>query len=908
MNTLLEEFIRHANDSPDSTALIEGSSGRCVTYGELAAYAGGIAKKLYDSGVRPRDRVAVSIERGTSLIACVLGVLYAGAVYVPVNPSQPLQRRGVIYKKAGIRYCLTYKNSLAAEYTDCNNIFADGYEETICGELPQAYAADEEDTAYIIFTSGSTGEPKGVEIQHGAAMNTINDIKERYGISADDVAIAVSAIDFDLSVFDVFGLLSAGGSIVLLGESDKKEPQDWIRYIKNYSVSVWNSVPALFEMLMYSLEDAEQLDSVRLVLLSGDWVKKTAFTDMKKHCKNAELVALGGATEASIWSNYFEVREVRDEWNAIPYGYPLTNQKFRVVKDNKDAGVNETGELWIGGKGLARGYVGDEKLTADAFVYDSGERWYRTGDLGYFDDEGKMIFSGRMDQQVKINGMRIELGEAESKLLACKGIKTASVMVKRSEEASVLVAVLEPEQHEASGKFSKEFRPVELGTENDNRQAEAAVRRFVANVLSELNDDSEISEKLSGAYALWKCWSSSHPADGENGGKWDGILTSRKELYKRIFRGEEMPQALLEDTELSPSALFISSDEGRAVMQRLNAELKRCIDEKKEDGRNVKIALLNGKQGDIYLQTIEAVSAYGGAVELTYFESSEGLLSDAKERFSGINADISYKKLTYPYVDTALTETADIVVISNGLHTFADVDKGLRFVQLLMKNDALLLAYDNNKMGAMGIVTAGVLENGFADYDEKRKKASSPMLTREQWCSALERNGFRYVTGEDITDNDSFIFCAHGKTSADASQADILRHCMDNLLEYMIPQQILYTVEWQLSANGKVDRKRILEHFELESRSVGTEPATDTERELAEIWSKLLGGRKIYREENFLEAGGDSLTVSRMIADIRNKYGVQLGMKDVFLEPTLVYVASLIEEQLTDTEFEEGEL
>lgn len=908
MVTLLEGFIRSVQSRSDNIALVEGVNGRSITYGELNCYAAAIAKKLSENGVRPHDRIAVSFKRGTTLIAAVLGVLYAGAAYVPVDPSQPLNRRAAIYEKAGIKHCLTFSGSLASEYNDCCNIIVDELQDLELAELPEAYSADVEDTAYIIFTSGSTGVPKGVEIQHGAAMNTITDIQKRYGIIADDRAIAVSSIDFDLSVFDIFGLLSVGGSVVLLDESTKKEPQEWIRYVNRYSVTLWNSVPALFEMLMYSLEEDEQLESMRLVLLSGDWVKKTVFTEMKKHCKKAELVALGGATEASIWSNYFEVKEIRDEWNAIPYGYPLTDQKFRVVKDKKDASVNEIGELWIGGKGLAKGYVGEDKLTADSFVYDSGERWYRTGDLGYFNDEGVMIFAGRMDQQVKVNGMRIELGEVENKLASCEGIKTASAMVKRNDDASVLVAVLEPEQLQPSDDLKADFVSSALNSASYPKQAEAAVRRFAADIISDFKDESMVAENLSEAFGLWRKWSASNPADETDGGKWDDILSSRKELYKKIFKGEEMPQVLLEDDVLSPSELFINSEEGKALIQKLNEQVRNCIISRETCGRKINIALLNGKQGDIYISALNNIIDLKDNVNITYYESSEGLLSDAKECFADIDIDIEYKKLIYPYADIALAETADIVVIPNGLHAFSDVDKGLRFVQIIMKNDALLLALDNKDIGAMGIITAGVLENGFAGYDEKRKKASSPMLTKEEWCSALKRTGFRSVSGEEFTDNGYFIFKAEGKTASNADYDTIYSHCRANLLEYMIPHQMLYTVDWQLSANGKVDRKKILEQFELENSSVGTEPASDTEKGLAEIWSELLGGRKIYRENSFLEIGGDSLTISRMIADIRNKYGIQLGMKDVFSKPTLVYIASLIDEQLAETEFEEGEL
>ncbi|HKT01471.1 MAG TPA: non-ribosomal peptide synthetase, partial [Rugosimonospora sp.] len=281
--------------------------------------------------------------------------------------------------------------------------------------LAAPVTVDPDQLAYVIYTSGSTGEPKGVEITHRAAGNTVADINQRYGVGPDDRVLAVSALDFDLSVYDIFGLLSAGGAVVLIGADERREARRWAGLVRRWRVTVWNSVPALLDMLLTAAESAGLPDSLRLAMVSGDWVGLDLPGRLAAACPQARLVALGGATEASIWSNAYEAGEVPAHWRSIPYGYPLRNQCYRVVDGRgRDCPDWVPGELWIGGTGVARGYRSAPELTARQFVEYAGTRWYRTGDLGRYWPDGTLEFLGRADFQVKIRGHRIELGEIEA--------------------------------------------------------------------------------------------------------------------------------------------------------------------------------------------------------------------------------------------------------------------------------------------------------------------------------------------------------------------------------------------------------------------------------------------------------------------------------------------------------------
>ncbi|SMC73849.1 non-ribosomal peptide synthetase [Kibdelosporangium aridum] len=392
-------FFTQAEQEPGRVALIW--DGGESTYGEVADRALRVAAKLRKAGVEPGELVAVSMPKGPDQITAVLGVLAAGAAYVPIGVDQPAARRDKISQDAGVRLVLQDIDDLG---------------ERLDGPLSS-------ELAYVIYTSGSTGQPKGVEMTHAAAMNTVDDINTRYGVGPDDRVLAVSALDFDLSVYDIFGLLSVGGALVLIREDERRDPQAWLRYANEHAVTVWNTVPTLLDMLLVTGQHRSWPASLRLALVSGDWVGLD-LPGRLRQTGDCHLVALGGATEAAIWSNAFDVTEVPAHWVSVPYGFPLRAQRYRVVDgQGRDCPDWVPGELWIGGAGVADGYRRDPARTAEKFVIREGARWYRTGDRGRYWPDGTLEFLGRVDHQVKVRGHRIELGEIEAALTSHPGVK-----------------------------------------------------------------------------------------------------------------------------------------------------------------------------------------------------------------------------------------------------------------------------------------------------------------------------------------------------------------------------------------------------------------------------------------------------------------------------------------------------
>jgi amino acid adenylation domain-containing protein len=396
---------------------------RTMTHGELADRALRLAAGLVDRGVSPGDPVAVTLPKGPDQVVAALGVLAAGAVSVPVGVDAPARRREQVHRTAGVRLVITDVGALLA-----------------AAPLAAPVAVDPAAPAYVIFTSGSTGAPKGVQVAHAAAANTVADVTARFGIGPGDRVLGVSALDFDLSVYDVFGLLGAGGAVVLPAEDERRDAARWSALARAHGVTVWNSVPVLLEMLLVAGVPA----TLRLALVSGDWVPLDLAGQLAAATGGrARLVALGGATEASIWSNALEVRDIPAHWTSVPYGFPLANQRYRVAgPDGRDRPDWVPGELEIGGRGLADGYRGDPERTAERFVTRDGERWYRTGDLGRYWPDGTLEFLGRADSQVKVGGHRLELGEVEAALAEHPQVERSAVVAVGPRERRRLHAFL----------------------------------------------------------------------------------------------------------------------------------------------------------------------------------------------------------------------------------------------------------------------------------------------------------------------------------------------------------------------------------------------------------------------------------------------------------------------------------
>ena len=436
--TLHGLFEKQAEKFPDTIALI--FQDRTMTYGELNGRSNQLARALLARGGKPYSNVGLMVRRGFDIVIGMLAILKAGGTYVPIDPDYPQERKEYLIKNSAIAITIVDK-----DYGLTCGKFLEIDFDTLTRYSPEnlTIRKDPRDLAYVIYTSGSTGQPKGVMIEHRSAVNLVTWVNSRFNVNREDTLLFITSMCFDLSVYDIFGMLAAGGKIVIASREQVRSPEELKALLYKEKVTFWDSVPTTMSYLTDALEETDRNYSqrdLRLVFLSGDWIPVRLPEKIRKYFPNAEVISLGGATEGTVWSIYYPIQSVSQYQTSIPYGRPLNNNYFYILDENMEIvpeGV--AGELYIGGIGVARGYMNDEVRTEKSFVRNKflqapDERMYKTGDLGRFLPDGSIEFLGRIDHQVKIRGFRVELGEIENQLLKYESIKEAVVADKTGEK------------------------------------------------------------------------------------------------------------------------------------------------------------------------------------------------------------------------------------------------------------------------------------------------------------------------------------------------------------------------------------------------------------------------------------------------------------------------------------------
>jgi len=439
---LHDGFFRRAQLQPDAPALFSRSGD--LTYAQLHDQALTLAAALRARGVRVGDAVAVMGPKTAEQVPALLGILAAGGVYLPIGVDQPRDRGERILHAGQVSLALVcggQQLSLPVPALTISDVIHTAPRDV---EI-QPLTTDPDEIAYVLFTSGSTGEPKGVEVVHHAAMNTVEFITRHFGIGPADRCLALSTLECDMSVLDIFATLRAGGAIVVVDEAQRRDPDAWARLIDTHGVTVLNFLPGWLEMLVeVTKNSAERLSSLRVVPTGGDWVRPQLGRLLKAQAPQLRFAGLGGATETAVHATICEPAQLPTYWTAVPYGTPLPNNACRVVNDMGDDCPDWiVGELWVSGRGIARGYRGRPDLTAERFVVHDGRRWYRTGDLARYWPDGTLEFVGRADHRVKLSGYRVELGEVEAALRQVPGVATGvAAVVPTPGGADILAAAV----------------------------------------------------------------------------------------------------------------------------------------------------------------------------------------------------------------------------------------------------------------------------------------------------------------------------------------------------------------------------------------------------------------------------------------------------------------------------------
>ncbi|MFF9641757.1 non-ribosomal peptide synthetase [Kitasatospora aureofaciens] len=444
---LQDAFTKRATSCPDNPALI--TSQLRMSYGELHRRAALTAAWLRSHGVGRNELVGLVMRRGPEQIIGILATVLAGAAYLPVDAALPEERRRYMLADGEVRCVLTNVADADRDGRAVLRLDATAPAPTGAPALLEPLAgADPDDLAYVLYTSGTTGAPKGVMVTHRNVANVVADCYTRFGIHQDDRFFAISAFNFDLSVWDVFGALTAGAALVMPDADRAVDPAHWLRMCESGGVTVWNSVPAIVGLMHdQALAEGTAPPALRLVMMSGDRLPPALPAALRRLVPGLEVVSLGGPTETTVWNILHPVEEWEDGSESIPYGRPNANNRAYVLDaDGQDAPDWVTGEICGAGTGVAKGYWRNEERTAEKFGYDErlGERLYRTGDLGRYLPSGEIQILGRSDFQIKVNGYRIEAGEVETRLAALPAVRQAVVVRQEGSRGDRLVAHLVP--------------------------------------------------------------------------------------------------------------------------------------------------------------------------------------------------------------------------------------------------------------------------------------------------------------------------------------------------------------------------------------------------------------------------------------------------------------------------------
>jgi pyochelin synthetase len=864
-------FAARAAGNPEAVAVRHGD--RAVSYGQLLAAATAVAAELSATGVGRGDYVGIQLPAGASQVAAILGVLLAGAAYIPLDVEWPDHRVEQIVAQSS-------PATLCRPGGRVEALLADEATWTPRPAAPFDGPAGEHDTAYVIFTSGSTGAPKGVMMAHDAVVNTITDINDRLGIGAHDSVLAVSQHTFDLSVYNIFGVLAAGGALVFPDAAGRTDPQSWHDAIRDHRVSIWNSVPAQMQLLLDQHDGTDTLGSLRRIMLSGDWIAPSQPAQIAAAAPGASVLSLGGATEAAIWSICHPVT-AGPYHRSVPYGTAMRNQSVRVLTHRGEpAAPWQVGELYIGGLGLAQGYLGDPQRTASSFITHrlSGERLYRTGDYGRVIDGGVIEFLGRRDNQVKVRGHRIELAEVDSALSCLPGVGAAhSAVVGDRPHEPILAAAVVPETAtddeitERAAVAAAVRRAVTAahdgqvaGLDVDGLDRFATTARAVAidamcAALGTVDEPGqrvavdELARRLSlpdGLGRLLGRWIDAltetgaalrHPGPAielteardlaDCGQRWQRV----RQLGAEIGYGDELlayvgdcigelpgllagavdPLALLfpEGTVDTATAAYRDN----LLARYTNAVVVAAVAERARHAtadRALRVLEIGAGVGGTTADLIAALA--GHHVRYTFTDISTFFLTQAAEAFAGHDfLDYRLFDINEPPGRQGLAPASfDVIVAANVLHNAVNVDETLTMLESLLAPGGSLVFIDATATNHPLMISMEFKE-GLHGFTDARANTNSAFLGHAQWAEALARSPLQQVCAFPPADHPlgrlgQHVFCCDSGSTRQALRPAQLTDAARRVLPgSMIPQQLIVLPATPLTGNGKIDRAAI---------------------------------------------------------------------------------------------------
>ena len=937
------ESVIAENLLQNNIAVIDGTKAREYDYKTLLhdsdLLSRYIINKVNDLLQQPNSKlIGVLAEKGYNQVLSTLSIMKSGHGYLPLNIDWPIGRIDEVLEQGNVRILLISrrqynqqqtKNSLSPKYTllIIEDILVEIHDNNLLrSQLLKATLpiVNPDDIAYVIFTSGSTGKPKGVTISHIAALNTIDAVNTRFNVTSQDKILALSEFSFDLSVYDIFGILAVGGTIIFPDQDKAKDQRHWLELIHKNQITIWNTVPQLASLFIDEvLESDKYIDYLRLFLLSGDWIPTNLPGRIKNHFAKSTIMGLGGATEASIWSIWYPINEVKEEWNKIPYGIAMPNQKIYILNNyNQHCPIGVIGEIHIGGIGIALNYWNDEELTNASFInHNQFGRLYKTGDLGKLHKDGYIEFIGRKDTQVKLNGYRVELEEVSVKLSKLNGVKKAVVTIQKENSQDYIIGYLLPASYENKNQQ-------ELSINQDSFKIE------LHGIIQDLESQYQLKPHIDiNQYKLRKSYRN--------------FVDTGIDLSEVINTGNEVI-ANLKLSGIKSTTTEITQDTLTKVLATISAiKLEEKVLPKyryPSAGSSYSVrCFLN-----IPNQLDQISSGY------YYYNPCQYTLSQFSCNWqNGLTKNL----LSYNELNIVINLPAIKPLYQDDAKKYAFIEVGHMLSLLLEELERNKISYDieipekdldDDNILAIRLVlglnslplTPPILKpnylykenqkNSYRDLDENQSidlENQNIFKKIDEWVQLLEQGKILF-TLEGIESIENLIFSGLilqriseklyeknigscmlgsipyegaiysmilGKIDTDeiyksesnieyiSLQKLINQELSRNLPEYMIPHDYIILNEFPLSTNGKLEMNK-LPKLKIKNQSAYVPPKDKLEQNICNIWAKILEIPKnqVGTADNFFKLGGNSLLAMQVVRKLNRELRIEITLLDLY--------------------------
>ncbi|XLS30267.1 amino acid adenylation domain-containing protein [Flavobacteriaceae bacterium M23B6Z8] len=885
--SIVNLFDEVVTNSPDNVAVVYNEER--LSYYELDQRSNQLANYLIREGIATGQVVGLMLDRSIHIPVAIFGVLKAGAAYLPIDPSLPEDRIKFMLAKCNATHLLVTEAYSKFEIEDIPVSIIDAPAVKVTPVDAPSLQTSSSDTAYCIFTSGSSGLPKGVMMTQRSIINLVYGLQTRVYNTIDKEVLNIGLLAsyaFDASAQQIYAALLKGHTLFITDETSRKDGKELWNFFNRNKIDVSDGTPTHFRFFVNAFAEETTLESLKAWIIAGEALPKEVVEQFHKiFGSKTQLYNFYGPTETCVDSLGYKIdQNALNQYNAVPIGTPLPNERVYVVDDNGQLvpkGV--VGELCIAGEGLALGYVGEEQLTKERFVTDwieNEERVYRTGDLVRWLPDNKLEYIGRLDDQVKIRGYRIELSEIANVIQSHSGVEDAAVLVKDEEQDKSLVAYVVPHKDRA---------------------------HTVRNILNEQKDETEGDAEL---YEL------------DNGiSLYSYNRSEAKMLYTEVFEsksyysnGIKMPKdATIIDIGANVGSFSIFA----AVMfenpiiyafEPLSPTYKLL--EKNTNLYKGKIKTFNigisDKEEEAIFNFYPHATTLSGRASL-----GDGIQHEVK-RFIDNTRDTNEQDLTADEVNDLLDnrlahekyncklKSLSQVIEENSIdhihllkidaeNAEMDIIRGINDKDWAKIDQMIIEVYDGD--GSLKTITE-ILEK----YNFKVSVNQNEELKGTQFY-----NVYAIATKEIVEGSITEDFASRNWYGVNALNKSLKEMLTAKLPEYMVPSEVVLLENLPVTANGKLDREKLLSYGNNSSSNKVNMvmPQSETEKVIAAIWADVL---KIDQEAigihtDFFDLGGHSLKGIQIANQIKQHFGITLKLADLFNKRTIAEIAEVIEMQ-----------